>query len=181
MTKTFPAGQINIAPRQVLFVLLFLESVVIAIAIGKAITRDLLPAHYFGENGLVTDASCIQLAIASMLALATFWSVKHSHNSRLTKNGWFWLVVSCGLVFLAFDDAYEIHEHLDTLAASSVANSANGSYRFSRRFNCWRIFTSVSNLRCPKMAIAPDLQAIFYLFQDWIWVERLDGNTRYGG
>jgi hypothetical protein len=113
MAKTFPAGQINIAPRQVLFILLFLESMVIAIAIAKAITRDLSPAHYFGENGLVTDASCIQLAIASMLALATFWTVKHSHNSQLTKNGWFWLVVSCGLVFLAFDDAYEIHEHLD--------------------------------------------------------------------
>ena len=113
LMKIVKASQINIAPRQVLFVLLFLESVVIAIAIAKAITRDLSPAHYFGENGLVTDASCIQLAIASMLAFATFWSVKHSHNSRLIKNSWFWLVVSCGLVFLAFDDAYEIHEHLD--------------------------------------------------------------------
>lgn len=113
LMKKVKARQINIAPRQVLLVLLFLESLVIAIAIAKAITRDLSPAHYFGENGLVTDASCIQLAIASILALATFWTVKHSRNSQLTKNGWFWLVVSCGLVFLAFDDAYEIHEHLD--------------------------------------------------------------------
>ena len=70
--KKVKASQINIAPRQVLFVLLFLESVVIAIALAKAIARDLSPAHYFGENGLVTDASCIQLAIASMLALASF-------------------------------------------------------------------------------------------------------------
>ena len=50
--KKVKASQINIAPRQVLFVLLFLESVVIAIALAKAIARDLSPAHYFGENGL---------------------------------------------------------------------------------------------------------------------------------
>ena len=101
----------NPSPRQVLIVLLFLESVIISIAIAKAAIRELSPAHYFGEGRLVTDASCVQLLIASVLAGLTFWTVKRAHS--LSKNSGFWLLVSLGLLFLAFDDAYEIHEHLD--------------------------------------------------------------------
>lgn len=104
--------QVKITPYQVLYILLFLESIVIAIAIGKALARELSPAHYFGENGIVTDASCIQLLIASILALATFWKVKNS-NIALAGNDWFWLLISLGLLFLAVDDAYEIHERID--------------------------------------------------------------------
>lgn len=113
MKKPFSIGRVNITPRQVLFVLLFLESLFIAIAITKAVVRNLSPAHYFGENRLITDVSCVQLAIASMLALAIFWIVRHSHNSKLAQTSSFWLIVSLGLLFLAFDDAYEIHERLD--------------------------------------------------------------------
>lgn len=51
--------QQTIAPRQLLAVLLFLESLIVAISIAKALLRELSFAHYFGENRLVTDASCI--------------------------------------------------------------------------------------------------------------------------
>ena len=71
------------------------------------------PAHYFGEGRLITDVSCVQLLIAAVLSLITFWCVKFSSNLELKRNGWFWLIVSFGLLFLAFDDAYEIHEYID--------------------------------------------------------------------
>ena len=104
---------IGITARQILLILLFLETLFIIIAIAKAIDRDLSPAHYFGENRLITDVSCVQLLIAAVLSLITFCYVKFSSNPELKKNGWFWLIVSFGLVFLAFDDAYEIHEYID--------------------------------------------------------------------
>ena len=110
--KVHPNPRAKPTPRQLLIVLLFIESVVISIAIAKATMRELSPAHYFGEGRLVTDASCVQLLIASVLAGLTFWTVKRA-DSRLSKNGGFWLLVSLGLLFLAFDDAYEIHEHID--------------------------------------------------------------------
>ena len=47
------------------------------------------------------------------MSLITFWYVKFSSNLELRRNGWFWLIVSFGLLFLAFDDAYEIHEYID--------------------------------------------------------------------
>lgn len=113
MSKALSSQRVKITPQQVLYIFLFLESVVIAIAITKAVVRELSPAHYFGENGIVTDASCVQLLIASILALATFWRVKNSINLKLKRNTWFWLLVSLGLLFLAVDDAYEIHERID--------------------------------------------------------------------
>ena len=100
-----------IAPRQLLAVLLFIESLIVAIAIAKALSRELSPAHYFGENRLATDASCIQLIIASVLAGITFWTIKRAELKF--KHAGFWLLVSLGLLFLAVDDAYEIHERLD--------------------------------------------------------------------
>ena len=103
----------GITARQILSILLFLETLLITIAIAKAINRDLSPAHYFGENRLITDVSCVQLLIAAVLSLITFWYVKFSSNLKLRRNGWFWLIVSFGLLFLAFDDAYEIHEYID--------------------------------------------------------------------
>ena len=111
----------GIKARHILPILLFIETLLIIIAIAKALTRDLSPAHYFGENRLITDVSCIQLLIAAVLSLITFWYVKSSSNPKLKQNGWFWLIVSFGLLFLAFDDAYEIHERID-LWLHSVLN-----------------------------------------------------------
>lgn len=113
MSKYTSIDKTRITARQILSILLFLESLLIAIAIAKALNRDLSPAHYFGEGRLITDVSCVQLLIAAVLSLITFWCVKFSSNPELKTNGWFWLIVSFGLLFLAFDDAYEIHEYID--------------------------------------------------------------------
>ena len=113
MSKDTSINKTGITARQILPILLFLESLLIAIAIAKALNRNLSPAHYFGEDRLITDVSCVQLLIAAVLSLITFCRVKFSSNPELKKNGWFWLIVSFGLVFLAFDDAYEIHEYID--------------------------------------------------------------------
>ena len=110
---TLTGSKHSIAARHIILILLFLETLLIIIAIAKGVTRDLSPAHYFGENRLITDVSCIQLLIAAVLSFITFWYVKFSSNPELKRNGWFWLIVSFGLLFLAFDDAYEIHEHID--------------------------------------------------------------------
>ena len=113
MGKYTSINKTGITARQILPILLFLESLLITIAIAKAINRDLSPAHYFGENRLITDVSCVQLLIAAVLSLITFCYVKFSSNPELKKSGWFWLIISLGLLFLAFDDAYEIHEYMD--------------------------------------------------------------------
>lgn len=104
--------QNKITPRQLLVVLLFIETAIVTIAIAKALSRELSPAHYFGEARLVTYVSCLQLIIASVLAGITFRTVKGA-ESKFSKLARFWLLASLGLFFFAIDDALGIHEQLD--------------------------------------------------------------------
>lgn len=113
MKKDTSICKTKIRAKQILFITLFLNTLAVTIAIAKAVIREKSPAYYFKENGLITDVSCIQLLIAAVLSLIIFWYIKSSSNFELSRNGRFWLIVSLGLLFLALDDAYQIHENID--------------------------------------------------------------------
>jgi len=99
--------------QQVLYKTLFLESLTVTLAIFGAVAWGHSPELHFREEGFITYVSCLQLLIATVISGKIFRIVSHSGNIKLAKNKTFWLVVSVGLLFLAFDDAFEIHEQID--------------------------------------------------------------------
>ena len=101
--------------RQVLYKILFIDSLLVTLSISGAIAFGHPPDLHFQEEGFLTYVSCLQLLIAAVIAVKTFNIARKSQNNRLNKNKTFWLVISLGLFFLALDDAFEIHEEIDFL------------------------------------------------------------------
>ena len=108
----------NKSVRQILFIILFLETLAITLAIWGAIATGHSPKAYFEEGGYMTILSCLQLLFGAYLAKKIFSTAKNSANPSLFKNRRFWQIVSIGLVLLAFDDALSIHESIDRLLHS---------------------------------------------------------------
>ena len=100
--------------KQILSIILFLDSLAVTLAIARAVILDISPATYFGEigrDGYITYISFLQLSIAAIFAFRIFRVAKLS--PKLNQSGFFWLVVGIGLFFLALDDVVGIHEQLD--------------------------------------------------------------------
>ena len=100
---------------RILFIILFLESLAISLAIWGAIAVGYSPKAFFEEGGYMTILSCLQLLSAGMLSRKIFLTIKNSPKFILTNNGLFWQVTSWGLFYLTLDDAFQIHEHIDKL------------------------------------------------------------------
>jgi hypothetical protein len=99
--------------KQILFIILFLETLAVTVAIVGALAIDKSPAYYFKEidrGGFITYISCLQLLIAAFLSWKTYKTVRYSPQQDKNR---FWLVIASGLVFVAIDDAIGIHEQID--------------------------------------------------------------------
>ena len=103
----------NNSIKQVLYKILFIDSLLVTSAVFGAIALQHSPDLHFREEGFLTYVSCLQLAIAAVISGKIFGIVRNSHNHRLSQTKILWLVISLGLFFLALDDAFEIHEEID--------------------------------------------------------------------
>lgn len=101
--------------RKVLYKILFIDSLLVTFAISSAIAMNQSPDLHFREEGFLTYVSCLQLLIATIISGKIFHIVRQSPHLRSSKNQTLWLVISLGLLFLALDDAFEIHEEIDFL------------------------------------------------------------------
>lgn len=108
----------NRSINQILFIVLFLQSLAISLGIWGAIAAGYSPKAYFEEGGYLTILSCLQLLGAAILSRKIFLTIQDSTKSILIQNGLFWQVVSWGLFYLTIDDAFQIHEYLDKLIHS---------------------------------------------------------------
>jgi hypothetical protein len=99
--------------RQVLYKTLFLDSLTVTLALGSAIAMGEFPGLHFEEEGFITYVSCLQLLIAAILAGKIFQRQSSTLNSAIAKSEFFWLIIAIGMLFLALDDALEIHEKID--------------------------------------------------------------------
>ena len=101
--------------KQVLLLILFVESLAITLAIKSAIATALPPDIHFQEKGFITHLSFVQLLLGGILAGNIYSKIKHSPNPKLANNALLWLIISLGLIFLALDDILSIHEQVDSL------------------------------------------------------------------
>ncbi len=100
---------------QLLAIVLFLESLAITLAISGAMAAGHSPKAYFEEGGYMTILSCLQLLGGAFLAKKIFSSAKNSGDRILNRSSFFWRTSYLSLLFLTFDDAFEIHENIDKL------------------------------------------------------------------
>lgn len=97
-----PAGTFRVT-----VLLLLITTVVIAVLVWLGITRYDGSAHYFGEGRAGTYYSGLQL-LASAVAAAVLARKSGPHAFRR-----FWWTVAAGLLFLALDEVYGLHEDMD--------------------------------------------------------------------
>jgi len=99
------------------------RAVIIALAanlvlIGFAVCLGLFktgnPSRYFGEGRFTTAFSCAQLLAVAWFSLKIF-VVRRPVASTLgfLSCAWVWAAMGAGFIFLAADDAFQIHEQLD--------------------------------------------------------------------
>jgi len=111
--KTKSSAPAGISSKQLLRIVLFVETLAVVIALAKAMIAGRSNFHYFGENTFITYFSCFQLLVVAVLAILIFRLEKHSADPQLLKNATFWLVVALGAFFLSLDDALSFHEQID--------------------------------------------------------------------
>lgn len=100
---------------QILFIVIFLETLAVVLAIWGAIAAGYSPKAFFEEGGYITILSCLQLFGSAVLARKIFWLTKNSPRLLLKQQSSFWQIASWGLFFLTLDDALQIHESIDRL------------------------------------------------------------------
>ena len=105
----------NQTPSQILFIVVFLESLAIVLAIRGAISAGYSPKAFFEEGGYMTILSCLQLLGSAFVARKTFLLARLSPHFMLNEQSSLWRTVSWGLFFLTVDDALQVHEHIDKL------------------------------------------------------------------
>lgn len=113
MKLYFSSFLANKSVNQILLIVLFCESLALALAISGAIAAGHSSKAYFEEGGYMTILSCLQLLAGAFVAKKVFVIVKSSSNPVLNKSSVFWRIVYLGLSFLTFDDAFQIHEYMD--------------------------------------------------------------------
>ena len=86
----------------------------IAIAIILGLVTSGKPSRFFGEGRFTTLFSCAQL-LATAYYSSRIFQVRRPRARRVgsISAAWVWAFIAAGFVFLAADEAFEIHERLD--------------------------------------------------------------------
>ena len=113
--------------KSTIILVLGIDSLMIAIAVGRAILLDRNPLRYFGEGGFITWLSIIQLLFIAYLCwkISIFRSRKHSRLKGWKNPGRLWQAMTAGFIFLALDEYLQIHEKID-VGLQELANIDTG-------------------------------------------------------
>jgi hypothetical protein len=99
---------------RVLKALLRINLAVILFAVALGLVKTGNPSRYFGEGRFTTGISCLQLLVVAALAFATC-TMRRRATGGTAWGACLWILIGAGFVFLAADDALQIHEHIDGL------------------------------------------------------------------
>jgi hypothetical protein len=97
---------------RVLKPLLWINLAVIVFAVALGLMKTGNPSRYFGEGRFTTGISCLQLLIVAGLAFATC-RMRRRPGASAGFAACLWALIGLGFVFLAADDALQIHEQID--------------------------------------------------------------------
>ncbi|XQQ05990.1 MAG: hypothetical protein EDM05_67655 [Leptolyngbya sp. IPPAS B-1204] len=110
-------------PNLITLLLLLINSIAVLAGVGRAIYLERPITRYFHEKEYITRLSLIQLLIAAGIALV----VCRLSSSKFKFEGWrspciLWLMIAIGFLFLAVDEAFELHEDFFQVAIFTAFN-----------------------------------------------------------
>lgn len=88
-----------------------LAAIISATVLGVVKTGN--PSRYFGEGRFTTAISCAQLLGTALFSFQLFRVRERAVRRAMFSPPLVWLLAAAGFVFLACDDAFQIHEQLD--------------------------------------------------------------------
>ncbi|WP_413161126.1 hypothetical protein ACL6C3_21700 [Capilliphycus salinus ALCB114379] len=103
--------------KSYLWMILLFDCVVLGLTIRRAVLLGKSPMRYFGETGIISWFSCLQLLILSGLAWKIYRIRKLApvETKQKHKPQTLWKLISIGFFFLAVDEIAQIHETTDVL------------------------------------------------------------------
>jgi hypothetical protein len=109
----------SMTPRRAIATTVVANLLVITFAVVLGLVTTGKPSRYFGEGRFTTAFSCAQLLAVAFLSSRIF-RARRPFASMIgsISAAWVWAVIAAGFVFLAADDAFEIHERLDRIIHS---------------------------------------------------------------
>jgi hypothetical protein len=103
-------------PRRAIATTVTANLIIIAFAVVLGLVTADRPSRYFGEGRFTTAFSCAQLLAVAFLSSQIFLARRGlAAQIGSISAAWVWVFIAAGFVFLAADDAFEIHERLDRI------------------------------------------------------------------
>ncbi len=117
MTVTEKVVQKDLVYRSHLWKIIAVNLLMIGAMMIRAILKQRSPMRYFGEMGIITWFSCVQLLILAGLSWKIYRIRKLAEGEYQGKHPpqMLWKIITIGFVFLAVDEVAQIHETTDTL------------------------------------------------------------------
>lgn len=117
MNSTEITPQTDRKVKSYLWIILLFDLLVLGLTIRRAVLLGKSPMRYFGETGIISWFSCIQLLILSGLAWKIYRIRKlapiETKGKKLPQT--LWKLIAIGFLFLAVDEIVQIHETTDVL------------------------------------------------------------------
>ncbi|EAW35439.1 hypothetical protein [Lyngbya sp. PCC 8106] len=115
LTEIYP--KTNQKVKSYLWMILLFDLVFLGLTIRRAVLLGKSPMVYFGETGIISWLSCLQLLILSGLAWKIYRIRKlapiETKGKKLPQT--LWKLIAIGFLFLAVDEIVQIHEATDFL------------------------------------------------------------------
>lgn len=97
------------SPKQMLRTVIWVNAVVIVFAIALGLNRTTNPSRFFGEGRFTLILSCAQLLLTAFFSARIFGERRAAVGTRDYLQ-LIWVFIALGFVFLASDDAFQLHE-----------------------------------------------------------------------
>ena len=105
----------SLSLKSTVFLVFGIDTLMIAIAIGRAILHERNPMRYFDDGGFISLLSIGQLLFIAYLCWRI--SLLRAQQNSLLRGGKnpnrLWQVMTAGFIFLALDEGVQIHENID--------------------------------------------------------------------
>ncbi|ERT04388.1 putative membrane protein [Lyngbya aestuarii BL J] len=115
MNSTEITSQTDQKVKSYLWMILLFDLVFLGLTIRRAVLLGKSPMVYFGETGIISWLSCLQLLVLSGLAWQISGVRKQVNLKGKKAPQTLWQLISIGFFYLAVDEIGQIHETVDVL------------------------------------------------------------------
>ena len=115
MNSTEITSQTDQKVKSYLWMILLFDLVFLGLTIRRAVLLGKSPMVYFGETGIISWLSCVQLLVLSGLAwrISSVRKQAKIQGKKAPQN--LWKLIGLGFIYLAIDEIVQIHEGTDWL------------------------------------------------------------------